>query len=110
MAWYPMTTAMTSATAGSSQYQPPVARMIPPVATTPAAASASSSSALSTRAATVMVSAADGQQRHGYPRGVQELSGRTTIKRCVRDTGEVPQELAILTRRREFGQPPTTGG
>jgi len=36
-----MTTAMTSVTAGSSQYQPPVVRMIAPVAATPAAAAAS---------------------------------------------------------------------
>ena len=34
-------TAMASATAGSSQYQPPVARMIAPVTATPAAAAAS---------------------------------------------------------------------
>ena len=40
-AWYAMTRAMASATAGSSQYHPPVARMIAPATATSAAAAAS---------------------------------------------------------------------
>ncbi len=47
-AWYPITTAMTSATAGSSQFQRSVTKMIAPVTATPAAAPASADVSSST--------------------------------------------------------------
>ncbi len=65
MAWYATTRAMVSATAGSSQYQPPVARIIAPVAATPAAAAASAVVSSRTAATDSSCSSVSSSSLHG---------------------------------------------
>src|SRR5512135_1617268 len=63
---------MASATAGSSQYQPPVARIIAPAAATPAAAAASAMVSRSTAAtersfvAVVLILSAEDERAAGH--------------------------------------------
>jgi len=82
-----MITAMVRATAGSSQYQPPVARMIAPLTATPAAAAASAARAGGDP---------DRQQRDADGGGVREV-----VRPCREDGQRVRGQSHDHERRDE---------